>query len=182
MQAPHPPSPHPNLVPVRPTFGPILTTETVLLSYCMTYSNSAGMSVELFLDLDLPQLPMQLLYYYGVVVMQLLLLWVCIIITHANLETVKMHLNDYNKSLRLNKRLLPVKMFITNRLFMQGSHISSFIGLKFIKHKCILIQHTVFYKLWANKMFTNKFLWIHVFYTKHNFTRMHASLSVKFDD
>ena len=76
--------------------------------------------------------------------MQLLLLWVCIIITHANLETVKMHLNDYNKSLRLNKRLLPVKIFITNRLFMQGSHISSFIGLKFIKHKCILIQHTVF--------------------------------------
>ena len=69
--------------------------------------------------------------------MQSLLLWVCIIITHANLETVKMHLNDYNESLRLNKRLLSVKIFITNRLFMQGSHISSFIGLKFIKHKCI---------------------------------------------
>lgn len=84
MQAPHPPSPHPNLVPVRPIFGPILTTETVLLtkcSYCMTYSNSAGMSVELFLDLDLPQLPMQLL---------LLLWWCC----HA--VTIALGMHNYN--------------------------------------------------------------------------------------
>ena len=54
--------------------------------------------------------------------MQLLLLWVCtrvhnyvllvcIIITHANLETAKMHLSDYNESVRLNKRVISQNIY-----------------------------------------------------------------------